>query len=131
MLSISPGCLRCLYEIDGKFIPPSLQTRMGKWCILDLRGVIHDVFFLGGGGVVFRVCCFIFHDSVRDCSSMGSSYNPMIFWLKINIPGSADELSQLIDNACCIIICFSNLTILNRFVVLSTSQLTYLLTFRF
>ena len=45
---------------------------------------------VGGGGV----CCFIFHDSVQDCSSMGSSYNLMIFWLKISMPGSADEISQ-------------------------------------
>ena len=45
----------------------------------------------GGGG---WICCFIFHDSVQDCSSMGSSYNLMIFWLKISMPGSADEISQ-------------------------------------
>ena len=42
----------------------------------------------GGGG---WVCSFIFHDSVQDCSSMGSSYNVMVFWLKISMPGSADE----------------------------------------
>ena len=31
------------------------------------------------GGRVGVVCCFIFHDSVQDCSSMGCSYNLMIF----------------------------------------------------
>ena len=37
-----------------------------------LRGVIHDWEGGEGGG---WVCCFIFHDSVQDCSSMGYSYN--------------------------------------------------------
>ena len=32
ILSIPPGCRRCLSEIDVKFIPPPFQTRMGKWC---------------------------------------------------------------------------------------------------
>ena len=60
-----------------------------------LRGVILDIFFGGGGeGEVGYGCCFIFHDSVQDCSSMGSSYNLMIFWLKISMPGAADEISQ-------------------------------------
>ena len=54
-----------------------------------LRGFIHD---WGGGGV--GSFCFIFHDSVQDCSSMGFSDNLMIFWLKISMPGSADEISQ-------------------------------------
>ena len=56
-----------------------------------LRGVIHDV---GQGGRVGGFCCFIFHDSVQDCSSIGSSYNVMVFWLKIKMPGSADDISQ-------------------------------------
>ena len=52
-----------------------------------LRGFIHD---LGGGvGLLFH-----FHDSTQDCSSMGSSDNLKIFWLKISMPGSADEISQ-------------------------------------
>ena len=46
----------------------------------------------GEGGWVW-VCCFIFHDSAQDYSSMGS-YNLMVFWLKISMPGSADEISQ-------------------------------------
>ena len=57
VLSIPPGCLRCLYEIDGKFIPPPLQTRMGKWCILAFHGFIHDLW--GGGGVGFAVSFFM------------------------------------------------------------------------
>ena len=34
---------------------------------------------VGGGGRVGVVCCFIFHDSVQDCNSMGCSFNLMIF----------------------------------------------------
>ena len=69
-----------------------LRNRWENGAFWLLRGVIHD---LGrGGGGVGGVCCFIFHDSVQDCSSMGSSYNLMIFWLKISMPGSADEISQ-------------------------------------
>ena len=49
---------------------------------------------IGGGGGGGWVCCFIFDDSVQDCSTVGSSYNLMIFWLKISMPGSADEISQ-------------------------------------
>ena len=57
---------------------------------------VSSLIFLGGGGEgeVGYGCCFIFHDSVQDCSSMGSSYNLMIFWLKISMPGAADEISQ-------------------------------------
>ena len=87
---------------------PSPLNKDGKM-LHFLYGVIHD---LEGGWA----CCFIFHDSVQDCSSMGSSYSLMIFWLKISMPGSEDEISQ--NNS-------------NQFVVLLTSQLTYLFTFRF
>ena len=34
---------------------------------------IHDFFCFFGGGEGGLVCCFIFHDSVQDCSSMGCS----------------------------------------------------------
>ena len=45
---------------------------------------------------------FIFNDSVRDRSCMGSSDN-LTFWLKISMPGSADETFKRTDNACGII----------------------------
>ena len=54
-------------------------------------GAVSSMICEGGKG---WVCCLIFHDSVQDCSSMGSSYNLMIFWLQIHMPGSADEISQ-------------------------------------
>ena len=38
------------------------------------------------------VSCFIFHDSVQDCSSIGPPY--INIWLKISMPGSANEISQ-------------------------------------
>ena len=58
-----------------------------------LRGVIHDLGG-GGGGGGFAVSFFMILSTVQDCSSMGSSYNVMVFWLKISTPGSADEISQ-------------------------------------
>ena len=63
----------------------------------------------GGGGLV---CCFIFHDSVQDCSSMGCSYNLMIFWPKISMLGSAEQTRypKIIDNACDIFFCFSKVS---------------------
>ena len=47
-----------------------------------------------GGGGGFAVSFFMILSTVQDCSSMGSSYNVMVFWLKISTPGSADEISQ-------------------------------------
>ena len=68
------------------------KQRLENGAFWLLRGVIHDLGRGGGGGG--WVCCFIFHDSVQDCSSMGSSYNVMVFWLKISMPGSADDITQ-------------------------------------
>ena len=43
-----------LRYLDGKFIPPPLHARMGKWC-----GFIHDFGKGGGGEVGFAVSFFV------------------------------------------------------------------------
>ena len=91
----------CSKEIKGKLLENPLGIKWGKsWCNSNqgchegsgFSPAIMNVFHhdLGRGGLLFHFS----HDSVQDCSSMGSSYNLMIFWLKISMPWSADEISQ-------------------------------------
>ena len=68
----------------------SRSNKDGKMVHFGFCAVSSMIWGVGGGGGGVAV----FHDSVQDCSSMGSSYNLMIFWLKKTMPGSADEISQ-------------------------------------
>ena len=90
----------CSKEIKGKLLENPLGIKWGKSCATVIRAVMKGRDFpqllwmcstmIWGGGLLFHFS----HDSVQDCSSMGSSHNLMIFWLKISMPWSADEISQ-------------------------------------
>ena len=99
--------LRNRWEIYTSF-PSNKDGKMVHFGFRAVSSMIWEGEGRGGGWV----CCFIFHDPVQDCSSMGSSCNVMVFWLKISMPESAgsDEISQNNDNACGIIFCFSKVS---------------------
>ena len=83
-----------LDEIDGELIspflipPPPPNNRNRKMVHF---GFCVALFLIWGGGGM-GVCCVIFN--VQGCGSTGSSNNLMIFWLKINMSGSAKEILQ-------------------------------------
>ena len=84
-----------IYTFDIKihypptYLKPQLPLSGGASC--RIRYLYHRELPGRSAGVNFtqgcaspRARCFIFHDSVQDCSSMGCSYNLMIFQLKIS-----------------------------------------------